>query len=190
MISSGVVKKVKEIVENACKNDKANFFEYNVWENHILQVVQYGKSLAQKMNADEEVVEISALLHDYASIIDQKYRESHHLIGAQLAGKILNRFHYPKDKIRLVKHCILSHRASQQIKRQTIEAEILASADAMAHIAKLPALFYLVYGIQKMDTKNGLEYLRAKINRSAKRLLPEAREMIKDQIEAVRKVLV
>ncbi len=47
--------------------------------HHILSVVEYGKQLAAILGADADIVEIAALLHDYASIKDSAMYEDHHL---------------------------------------------------------------------------------------------------------------
>lgn len=56
---------VRSIVEEACKKE-TNKYGYGIWSHHIVLVVKYGKLLAQKLEADPEIVEIAALLHDYA----------------------------------------------------------------------------------------------------------------------------
>jgi len=51
--------------------------------------VKWAKTLARKLNADEEIVEIAALLHDYASIVNINNYSDHHIRGAELAEEIL-----------------------------------------------------------------------------------------------------
>ena len=183
-----VIKKVEKLVKQACLN-QANQFERAAWDFHIRSVVRLGKKLAKKLKADVEIVELAALLHDYAAVKNFKWSKEHHIYGARLAEEILTKLDYPKEKIRAVKHCIYSHRASKQIKRKTIEAEILASADAMAHMVNVPALLYLAFKIHGKDANEGIDWVRSKLKRSYKKIMPEAKKMIKEDYLRALKIL-
>lgn len=183
-----IVEKIRKLVEEECRKDK-NFFGDEIWTYHILSVVKYGKFLARKLDADEEIVEIAALLHDIASIKDKDNYENHHLLGAEEAEKILKGFKYPQEKIEKVKHCIYAHRGSKSINRETLEAKCVASADAMAHFDGIPALLYLVFVRFGMDMVEGTKWLKDKLDRSWSKLLPEAKEIIKDKYEATKIIL-
>ena len=82
-----MVKKFKRIVKEACKQ-KSNYFGYRAWTDHITTVIKYATILAKKLNADEEIVEIAAIFHDYASIVNKDLYPDHHIHGAKLAEKI------------------------------------------------------------------------------------------------------
>ena len=179
---------VRRIVEEACKQE-TNKYGYGIWSHHIVLVVKYGKLLAQRLEADPEIVEIAALLHDYASIKEESLTPDHHLHSAQEADKILRSFGYPEDKITAVKQCIVSHRGSRNVEKQTAEAVCLASADAIAHIDQIPSLFYLVFVQHQMEIDEGTAWVRAKLERSWNKLCPEGKEMIKDKYEAAKKVV-
>ena len=74
-----IIKKIKTMVIELCRKD-------TWWRLHIGSVVKYSKLLAKKTNADEEVLEISAWLHDIQKIKGR--RELHHVNGANEAEKI------------------------------------------------------------------------------------------------------
>ena len=181
-----VVKEVKKIVEAVCKR-QSNIDGYDAWEHHILPVVRFSKMLAKKLKADIEVVELAALLHDLGSL--QGDKENHHISGTKEAEKILKKLDYPKEKIEKIKHCIYAHRGSKAIKRETLEAEIVASADAMAHYTDLPSLFYLVFNKHKLDIEEGVASLRGKLERDWKKLMPPARAIIREKYETIRQIL-
>jgi len=103
------------------------------------------------IDAKREIVEIAALLHDYAGIKDQRMAEEHHIYAAAEAQRILIEFNYPKDRIQKVKDCIITHRGSVPMKRLTQEAECIASADAMTHVFQVPSLLYLAYVTHGME---------------------------------------
>lgn len=180
--------KVIKIVKNASYS-KNNKFTSTVWNYHILPVVEHSLALGKKFNADLEVLELSALLHDYAGVLNFKLYKDHHLHGARLAENILQKLNLPKEKIIHVKECIISHRGRVKIGKKTIEAKILASADAMAHISELADMFYLTYGIHKYETSEGAEWLKGKLQRSWDKIMPEGRIIVKDIYETSLNIL-
>ncbi|MFC1686362.1 HD domain-containing protein [Patescibacteria group bacterium] len=187
-MSKDDIKKIEKFVQETCKKE-SNKWGSSAWTHHIVTVVKYAKSLAKKLDADMEIVEISALLHDIASISNPDWVEDHHIHGTKLAEEVLKKYNYPQEKIEKVKHCILTHRGSKKIKRETIEAEIVASADAMAHFDNIPALMKVAFQVKEMDTDEGAKWVLDKIERSWKKLMPEAKEMMKEKYEAIKIVL-
>ena len=179
---------IRAIVEEACKRE-TNIFGYGIWTHHILYVIEYGKLLAEQLGANEEIVEIAALLHDYASIKDESLYRDHHLHSPLEAERILRKLCYPEEKIQAVKQCIASHRASTGAERTTPEAICLASADAMAHIDQMPSLLYLAFVRFGMGIDDGTTWVWEKLVRSWQKLCPEAKAMMKDRYEAAQILL-
>lgn len=188
MTDNNTIKIVADMVEKACKRD-SNAFGYGIWSHHIVYVVRYSKLLAEKIGADEEIVELASLLHDYASIKDFKYYAEHHIYGGKEAEKILKDLSYPLDKIEKIKKCILSHRASVDSERLSKEELCVASADAMAHIDQVTSLLYYVFKEKNMDIDTGKEWVRKKVIRSWKKLNNEGKEFIKEKYYSTLKIL-
>jgi len=183
-----MIEEIKKLVEEACKKD-TNHFGYGAWSHHISSVVKYAKLLAKKLGANEEICEIAALLHDYASVVNKDWYPEHHLHSARLAEEILSEHSYPKEKIERVKHCIISHRASKNIPQETIEAKIVASADSMAHFDNVHSLLYLAFVTHKMDIEQGTKWVLDKLERGWNKLIPEAKEIIKEKNNAIKLIL-
>ncbi|MFA5188997.1 MAG: HD domain-containing protein [Patescibacteria group bacterium] len=181
-----IVKEVEKIVRETCAKD-TNVFTYAL-ATHFVPVVENAKILAEKLGADLEIVTLAAWLHDYASVYDAKLMPEHHLHGPRLAQEILEKLNYPQDKIDQVKHCIEAHRGSQKIPRKTIEAECVASADAMAQITKFPALLILAWKVHNMGYQEGIDFALGKMERSWNKLIPEARELVEDQYKSIKKI--
>lgn len=186
--SQSPVSEIVTLVREACAAD-TNIFGYGIWTHHIVEVVRFGKRLARLCGADEEVVELAALLHDYAAVKDESLYADHHIHGPLEAEKILLTLGYTPEKIEAVKHCIATHRASVALQRQSIEAQCLADADAMAHIAQVPSLMRMVYVERGLDIDEGTRWVRAKLQRSWNKLSPLARQMIAEKYDAVLKIL-
>jgi uncharacterized protein len=173
-----IIKTVKKLVK-AANDSPRNKYSSSVWKYHLELVAKHGLALAKKLKADVEVVELSAYLHDYASLLDVKNAKQHHLIGARMAGEILTKLGLPEEKIAAVKNCILTHRGSVPMAKRTLEAKILASSDAMSHFYYIPDMFYLAYGVHQLNSDEGAAWLKAKLRRSWKKIvLPAGRKMI------------
>ena len=183
-----MIDNIAKLVEDTCRSEN-NYFGYGAWTHHIQHVVKYSKLMASKPNADKEIVEIAALLHDYASVKSFELYEEHHLHGAVLAEEILKGYDYPQDRIDQVKHCIISHRGSKNVERLSIEALCVADADSMAHFDSISSLFYLAFFSHKLDIDEANSWLNRKLERSWNKLSPEAREIIHDKYEASRLLL-
>lgn len=183
-----MMREIERIVREACARE-TNIFGYGIWTHHITQVVKNAKRLAALFNADPEIVEIAALLHDYASVRDKALYEEHHKHGPIEAEKVLKQFRYPQDKIEAVKHCIEAHRASVAGERKSPEAECLANADAMSHIEHVPSLVHLAFVQHGMEIDEGTAWVREKLKRSWNKLNPELQSMMREKFESALRTL-
>ena len=169
---------VEQLVKRAAYSPE-NKFTSTVWDYHIVPVVDHALNLGRKMGADLEVLELAALFHDYACLVDFEMYEEHHRHSAELAGRELHKLNYSQEKIEHIKKCIFSHRGSTEHKKESLEAEIIASADAMSHVTEIPDMFYLAYGVHKYQTREGAEWLKGKLERSWNKIMDEGRDMIR-----------
>ncbi|NIR47712.1 HD domain-containing protein [candidate division KSB1 bacterium] len=188
MSTNPVIREVERIVEAACASE-SNVFSYGIWTHHIKQVAQMAKLIAPQFNADPEIVEISALLHDYAGIKDEALAETHHIHGPIEAEYILQTLNYPTQKIRAVKHCIATHRASVASAKRSPEAECLANADAIVHIQQIPSLLNFVYVHRGMDIDEGALWVKNKLKRTWKKLSPQMQDKMWEKYAAALETL-
>lgn len=179
---------IARIVEDACRKE-TNYFGYRIWTDHIVHVVNYAKLLAERSGADVEIVEIAALLHDYASIKDYSMYEDHHIHGAKEAESLLKTLGYPDDRIERVKECIMCHRGSVPLERLSVESRCVADADAMAHFAAIPSLYYLAFTAHKLGVEEANAWVSAKLERSWAKLSAEGKHIVKDRYEAYHTIL-
>jgi putative nucleotidyltransferase with HDIG domain len=176
---ASMIERVREIVKKEC----GELF----WEYHILVVVKYAKLLANKLNADEELAELGALLHDIGRI---KFGEKNHEItGIPEAEMILKGLNYPPKVIDEIKHCVQSHRGSKDVTPKTITAKIVANADAMAHFDAFPALIQFALD-RESNPEKALGWIYEKLKRdwNKKLTIPEAREMIKEKYKEIQQL--
>ena len=164
---------------------------------HILQVVKYSLLLAKKLNANLEIVEVAAYLHDIGRAKKKRKFEGerkdffedndHHITGADETKEILKDLGYDEEFINKVEHCVLAHRGRKGPAPETKEAKIIACADAMSHFDTFLDLFSFF-----LKTTNSFEEAVIKIeqkidrNWDKKLMLPEAKEIVKDKYEAIK----
>ncbi|MBW2968377.1 HD domain-containing protein [Candidatus Woesearchaeota archaeon] len=179
MEDSTCVRKVRELV---CSE-----FPEDDWKFHVSVVYGYAVDLAEKLSADMEIVQLSALLHDIGRL--RHGGKDHDITGAQDAEKMLGDLGYPKDRIDKIAHCIRSHRGSKsEEKPATLEAEILSNADAMAHMDVMPWFFHV--RAHKTTFEEMLAWMEKKLERTwDKMTLDIARDMSREKYETLKKVL-
>jgi putative nucleotidyltransferase with HDIG domain len=176
-----MIDKIKSMVLELCKGKDWD------WKAHIESVVKYSKILADKLDADAEVVEIAAWLHDIKKLKGEK--KDHHIHGAEEAGEILKKLDYPEEKIDDIKYCILTHSSDELYLPETKEAKILASADALSHFDNFAALAYGFFGQKKLNIAEGRKALIEKYDSCWKKIMPEARYLAKERYEAIMLIL-
>lgn len=162
---------------------------YNSWEEHIKYVVKNAKELAIKYDADLEIVELSALLHDIAVVSNVGSREEYHINGTIIAEELLSKYNYPKEKIERVKQCVLNHSGLKEYPRNTLEEEIIADADVIAHFDTLPGLFFVAYKRMNLNIDEASSWVKKKLENDYNKLSPRTREVLQDRYDNIIKVL-
>lgn len=162
---------------------------YDFWEDHIKYVVDNAVYLAKEYGADVEIVELGALLHDIAMPSNIGPREEHHIYGAEIAEELLLKYNYPQDRIERVKQCVLNHRGSKDLPRNTLEEECVADADVMAHFDSIPSLFSLAFKELDLDLKEGTEYVKNKLERDYTKLSDRTKVLLQERYKNIMGVL-
>ena len=170
-----MIEKVREIVKSEAQPGD--------WQYHQLIVVKYAKLLAKKLDADMELAELGALLHDIGRI--RHGSKDHDITGIPEAEKILEKVGYSQEVIDEIKHCVEFHRGNKNIPKKALVAEIVANADAMAHFDVMPRIFHKsVFNLEFPET---VRWFKEKVKRNweKKLTLPEARKMVKEKYKAI-----
>ena len=187
---SEVVDSIKAELLKRCENYKKKY-GYDFWNDHIKYVVKNSIELAKKYGADIEIVELGALLHDIAMPSELGPREEHNVYGVQIADELLTQLNYPEDRKERVKECVLRHRGSKDLPRNTIEEECVADADVIAHFDCIPSVFHLAFGKNELDLsiEEGTEFVKKKLERDFNKLSDRTKIELKDRYENIMKVL-
>lgn len=177
-----IIEEVRRFVKEESKKPE-NWWGEEFYSLHLVSVHKYAKKLAEKLNADLEIVELAAWLHDIGSII--KGRENHHITGAEIAEKKLGDLGYEKEKIDKVKHCILAHRGSREIDAETIEAKIIKDADSLSTFGHIQGPFLAAFVYEKRSQVDARNSVRQKFRNSWNKLyFNESKELIKPRYDA------
>jgi len=187
MKGNNIVEGIRKFVEEESKKPTSHY-GYEPYLNHFVPMRNYAVQLAKKLGADVEIVELAAWLHDIGSIMNG--RKDHHIIGAKIAEKKLKELGYPQDRIEKVKHCILGHRASKEIKPETIEAQIISDADGISNFENIPGIFMAAFIYENQSQQEAKASVRQKLERKWKNLvLKESRHLIKPKYDAIKLLL-
>lgn len=187
---SEITENIKEELIKRC-NTYNQKYNYDFWNDHIKYVVKNSIELAKKYEADVEIVELGALLHDIAMPSEVGPREEHNIYGVKIADELLTKLDYPQDRKEMVKECVLRHRGSKDLPRNTIEEQCVADADVMAHFDCIPSLFHLAFGKNEMglSIEDGTEFVKKKLERDYNKLSSRTKEILKERYENIIKVL-
>jgi uncharacterized protein len=120
--------------EELKKNIQPYFEEVGGHEfDHTQRVYNLSLQIAKEEKGDIDIIKASALLHDIARKKQDECKNKicHAEEGAKMAGELLEKTDFPKDKISAVCSAIETHRFSKNLKPKTKEAEILQDADRL-----------------------------------------------------------
>lgn len=159
---------------------------YDYWGQHIKYVVKEALNLAEKYNANKEIVELGALLHDIALVSNIGTKADHHTNGAKIAEEILTNFKYPQDKTRRVVDCVLHHRSSKNA--ENIEELCVCDGDILAHFDNIPMIFFKSFTMGKV-TLNDVDLLIQGFQKDFDDLSDRTKETFKDKNENIMQVL-
>ena len=129
--------------------------------DHIERVLALANTIAEKENANWEIVRAAVLLHDAQLIhlrspekeIIKNQRLLHQEDSAELAREILNREGWAEKRIEEVIHCIRSHRFRNSPERpSTLEAKVLFDADKLDAIGAVGIARAIAYAAQHGKT--------------------------------------
>lgn len=128
----------RELADRHGKVDPS--FNYR-WE-HVTAVVTLAIKLAQLTNADLEVVEAAAWLHDVRKVVG----DNHPAEGARFARQFLPKTDFPPEKVAQVARAIEEHMGLwREEPLQMLESQVLWDADKLAKIG-LTAAFHWTAG--------------------------------------------
>ncbi len=181
-MEQNIIDEVRNFVDEESKKTY-NIWGYDFFRLHIVEMRDYSILLAEKLNADLEVVELAAWLHDIGAITYG--RKDHHITGARIAEEILKELNYPTERIERVRKCVLNHRGSQKNDKESVEEKIIADADAISAFDHIQGLFFAAYVSERRSQEEAKKAVKQKLINSWNKLsFQESRDLIKPKYEA------
>ena len=114
------------------KNDPAHNFE------HVLRVYETAKMICTKEKANKKLVLYSVLLHDITSFPkNDKRSKISSTKSSKEAKKILKKFSFPDEEIKIISNAIKDHSFSKNKKPTSLEGKILQDADRIDAIGAI-----------------------------------------------------
>ena len=152
----------------------------------MIKVVSYAQLLAVEQGADVEICELAALLHDIAQCSGNTDSDNdHHIIGAEIAGKLLKELDYPDIRAERVLRCIVNHRGSVARAATSLEEQIIKDADAIAHFDAVSSLFKVAYLTLGLDDETARKWVVGKLPRGWDKISAQAKKHVRDKRVAV-----
>ena len=106
-----------------------------LYDNHVLVVAAKAKELATKYDANVELAEVAALLHDIADCKMRREDPAHETESLKLATEVMRDCGYTDEEIELtVEDAIRYHSCHGDERPKSKEGLVLATADSLAHL--------------------------------------------------------
>lgn len=183
-----IIDKIKNDVKILCEEYKnAVFDHYDFWNEHIKYVYEEAFLLADRYNADKEVVLLGALLHDIALIRNIGKRKEHNINGFRIAYEMLIKYNYPLEKIEKVANCVLHHRSSKEAKN--IEEICVCDADIISHFDNIPMIFDYAYKKKDVNVNNVRNWIKDYFENDFNDLSNQTKEWYLDTYKNICRVL-
>lgn len=175
-IKSDIIK-----LSNEYKNNSLDKFDF--WNEHIKYVYEEAIMLAEKYNADLEIVKLGALLHDISLIKEVGDKKDHHINGKILSLEMLKKYDYPKEKMDRVLGCVYNHRSSKNA--NNIEEICVCDADILAHFDNIPMLFNSIISKNKITLNELRDSLRNSFEKDYDDLSEKTKESFKERYKLI-----
>ncbi len=182
-LNMNIVEEVEKYVKEQIKVYKDNSEDhYDYWNEHIKYVYEESLSLADKYNADKEIVSLGSLLHDIALINKVGDRKDHHINGEKIAREVLTNLNYDNDKKERVLKCVYNHRSSKNA--TSIEEICVCDADVLAHFDNMPLVFNYAnknnIGLNEIN-----DWLKSAMEKDYNDLSDRTKETFKDRYKQI-----
>lgn len=117
--------------------------------HHVQRVAALAETLVAEHSepVDERVVQLAVALHDIGREREDRGEiDDHATWGAREAERILEDLGADEQTIERVQHCIRSHRYSNDVDPETLEAEIVSDADNLDALGAVGIARVFAYG--------------------------------------------
>lgn len=168
---------VREYVRQACQRNE-NIFGPSFFEEHLSVVAGCAARLAKRLEADSEVVDLAAYLHDFSAVRDPGTLPVHAEVSADLAKQLLIERGYSPNTVAGVAEAIALHSTPLQIGEASTEAVCLSNADAAGRILRPAYWLYFAFRVRNQGFDEGRRWLRTLLETQWHALIEPAKELV------------
>ncbi len=141
MIDKHIEKKITDYAKSQFTVDATG----HDW-GHVERVCRMATYLGEREGADQDIVIISALLHDIGLADEIKLGVDHSDRSASMAESYLRSIDFEKNKTERIVEAIRCHRYGKRLIPQTVEGKILQDADRLDAIGAIGIARAFAYG--------------------------------------------
>lgn len=168
-----------------------NRFGLEFVEQHLRVMQNFALVLAERFGADQKAVTTAALLHDISAIEDFDCVPVHSERGAErilellVPGGELSGIGFDPGRIERVATCVREHSAPRRHGETIVESVCVSNADAMSQITQ--PFFWYNYARQLKSLSHGdaRAWYKALVERNWEPLIDAAKNLIREDYEAV-----
>jgi len=183
---NNIVSVIKDEVMAMCEALKCKTGQDD-W-NHVNKVAEVAVQLAKEAGADEEIALLGAYLHDISNTAQYGSNQDHHIHSAEMAEQMLRKHGYPAKRTERVTKCVLHHRSSRMMPKETPEEVCVADADAVSHFYDIPGLFRVAYVLKSLSRDEGAEWVKQKLTKDYFKLSPRSKEIYKERYDLLQQL--
>jgi uncharacterized protein len=184
-----LIDEIVQLTRDACHN-RENRLSESYFEEHVTCVAYFAEKLCTLLNADREIVLLSAYLHDISAIVDYTTIATHNIESARIAENILIDYGYSKDRVSFVRQAIINHTSPMGYGNGSIEEICVSNADAISIIIKPAFWLNYAYTVQSMSFNDGYHWYQNKVSTNWNSLIEPAQELIIDQYHTIMDIFV
>jgi len=179
-----IISKARQFALEHSENDDIHGFK------HIERVFNTCIKIGKKLNANLQVLKISALLHDIGRINEKtdSLKRNHAEISAEKAMTFLlkNQFPYSKNDFNNIIHSIKAHSFSNEIIPTTLEAKILSDSDKLDALGAIGIYRTIGYTIRNNgNIDKVIEHLEEKIMKLKEQMILDISRKIAEKRQEI-----
>lgn len=167
------------------RNDWADW----LYDQHLPFVARKSRELAKQFGAHIELAEAAAWLHDVADVKMKRKHEGHEQASLDLARELMQKVGFTEEEIAIVvDDAIRLHSCYDGIKPKSLEGQVLATADALAHLTTDFYLYTTRVLHQEMTLEQTKSWVLAKAQRDFEHKLcfDEIKQATRPDYEAIK----
>lgn len=180
-------RKIRTLYEGKSPN-RADWADW-LYEHHVFVVAESARILAQRYGANEELAMAAAMLHDVADAEMSRFDDRHKGRSIEIASDFSLEAGFSEKEVEGIIDALSNHNCRDGQMPASLEGKVMATADAVAHLATNYYALALEALVKEGKTNDQIDsWALPKIERDFKDKIffEEVREEVRDDYERVK----